>query len=346
MSANIFDRIVFLPGPELRYFMVEVARHLRDHQGSRVHAVAANTGLLNFFRSFDDPPFEDYTILDVHRRRVDAMPPADDVRDLARRWEERLGATYNTIAQTNRHFGRGYALGGYRHPRSRFSEETDYVGMLDVYNRYFEDWAALAQEFKPTLMIGGGKAEACMARALGIPYRSIIGSRYENMHYWCVNEFFETPEFESEFQSLPDENVSRDLTRPYLVERVHRDIFDRQTSFTGFLKHFAYKALQRVYWRVRRYEKRRAITPARSSDTFTGGGPMRGACLDGQAGTGSIGSRSLKDSRSCFSHYTRSRSCPWRSSRRSISRSWPRSPRCPVICRQASCWRSRKPSTG
>jgi len=255
MNRAAFERVVFVPGSQLRYFLADVARGLRSRHRSRIYAACANENLRKFYTNLDASLFYGLEVLNLHEARVGRLPNADEIVAKARSHEQILGTSYNTLALANRHFGHGYALGGFGHPRSRYSEEVGLLAMLDHYNRYFDAWHALIERFRPTLIVGGAKADACIARAFQIPYRSVIGSRYENLHYWCTNEYYETHEFAEEFRLLQNASVNQDLARPYLVERVHRAHFERSSGIVGLSRALGRKLLQRAYWRVRRYEK-------------------------------------------------------------------------------------------
>ncbi len=94
--------------------------------------------------------------------------------------EADLGITINELAVSDRHLGRGFALGGYGHPRSRISETVDYRAMLHGFNRLHAFWRREIDNKAPALFINAPKLPAVMMRRLGQPVRILAGSRYKD----------------------------------------------------------------------------------------------------------------------------------------------------------------------
>ena len=117
----------------------------------------------------------------------------------ARRWESLIGRTYNELAMTDRHLGRGFALAGFYHPRSRISETTTYVQMLDLFNRRMSFWDEEFREKNIDLVVNGSVDLAVMAKARNIPMRRLNRSRFANYYYWSFYEKLLHPGVEKRF---------------------------------------------------------------------------------------------------------------------------------------------------
>ena len=88
-----------------------------------------------------------------------------------------LGRTYNSLAVANRHLGRGYALAGFYHPRSRHSEGSAISRCCSAYNRYFAFWDREVSGKGLTLVLGGPAEAGAVASINGLLYRRLAGAR-------------------------------------------------------------------------------------------------------------------------------------------------------------------------
>ena len=127
-----------MPGTELDVFLTDIARVLKSTSASEIHLVCTTEQNLKYYSGLKNSPYDSASMINPMADRESALPPMSEVVASALRHERRLNESYNTLALANRHYGRGYALGGFLHPRSRYSEETSYSSMLDSYNRYFD----------------------------------------------------------------------------------------------------------------------------------------------------------------------------------------------------------------
>lgn len=175
----------------------------------------------------------------------------------ARRNEVELGVTINELAVSDRHLGRGFALGGFRHPRSRISEETSYLQMLNGFNAEIEFWRREIEEKRPDLLVQPGKVACLLARRGNIGVRLLAGSRYRNYYYWAVNEFFENPPIEEAYhKAQPSRELG--LEAPYEAHLRFRARFRKEASFLRSMKAMSLIVLRHLYWRLRSYEKARS----------------------------------------------------------------------------------------
>ncbi len=157
--------------------------------------------------------------------------PVDDddlAIEEARRNESELGVTINELAVSDRHLGRGFALGGFNHPRSRISEETSYLQMVNGFNAVIAFWAgAGSQEAHVDLERTEGPVRPCASR--GTPVRMLAGARFKNYYYWAINEYLETPAIEAAF-ARAEPNAELDLSAPYASHLRYRAHFRQQAS--------------------------------------------------------------------------------------------------------------------
>ena len=251
-----FTNIAFCARSESRLFLVALAREIKRRHGSRIHLYCSGPQEVAYYNNLnDDGVFT--SVVDggiLFERAFDADLNEDDVMARARAFEELTGYTINRMVVSNRHFGRGYALGGFYHPRSRYSEKVDYVHMVHAYCSCLEFWDREFSDKSITLCINGSKEAAYVAHARKIPYRAIAGSRVKNLHYWSKNELSETDAFERSWRSgsqFPD--ITMDA--PYYTHQVNRKRFLKNFSLRALAHNWALTTARYLYWRLRGYQK-------------------------------------------------------------------------------------------
>jgi hypothetical protein len=239
-----------------------MARRLKGSHASEIHLYCATEQTRGFWQSYNEKGlFADVVVSSVLYREV--LRPVEDAEILLKRarvLEEWLGTTINALAVGDRHLGRGYSLAGFKHPRSRQSEETSYLQMVAGFVAQIEFWRREFENKRPTLVIDCGKVAALVCRKLNIAYRTIAGSRYKNLHQWAQNEFFENPRIEERFRSLTHTGDAN-IEAPYYSHMTLRQKFVRDVSLPGVFGQIILALLRHVYWRVRRYEKARVYLP-------------------------------------------------------------------------------------
>lgn len=178
----------------------------------------------------------------------------------AHRNEAELGLTINKLAVNDRHLGRGYSLGGYKHPRSRISEETSYIQMVNGFNKVLDFWRRQIEEKKPDLLLNVPKVLCEIARQRNIPVRVLVGSRYKNYHQWVHSEFFDNPRVRPAFDGIKvAQEVS--LAAPYNSHMSLRTKFFEDVSLRGVLKLSSNILMRHAYWRLRGYAKAKGYFP-------------------------------------------------------------------------------------
>lgn len=242
---------------ETRLFMVALARDLRERYGSAIVLYTGNSQETAFYRRHGGDVFEEVVEARVLHAAAMERPAAEETEiERALAYEARLGRTINFLSVSNRHLGRGYALGGFHHPRSRMSEETGYVHLLHAYNECLGYWDREIPARRLTLLMNGPREAAIMARDHGVPYRVFAGSRFANHHNWAWNEYYENPEFATAFR---DGEGAGEVTldRPYHSHLVNRSRYVRDASLLRFGQRSLSEVAKFAWWRIRGYEKGR-----------------------------------------------------------------------------------------
>ncbi len=252
------DSVAFMSRPEARFLNLAAARRMKREYGARTHMYAVGPQEMAFYRTHGGEALFD-TISDADVLLPNALAPVADreaVIERARAYEARLGTTFNTLALSNRHLGRGYALGGFHFPRSRYSQDSDYFQMLQAFNAELDFWLEEFESKATTLVVNGGKMLACAARMADIPFRTMVGARIGNDHFWAWNEFFENPAIEESFHAGEGADVG-EIEAPYLSHMVMRQRFIRNANLLSLAKNLGWTTARQVYWRLRRYKKGR-----------------------------------------------------------------------------------------
>lgn len=242
---------------QYRGLLVGIAKRLRNDLNAHVRLYCATAQEATHYKKIDPAGdiFESIMPANaLYRICAELVTDVGSVIGEAKANETWLGATINTIALSDRHLGRGYALGGFGHPRSRISESTSYPQMLNGINATISFWRDEFRRYRPDLMINGTKIVALVAHAEGVPFRALAGSRYRNYHYWATDEFYSNPAVERAFVRATAETTA-DLTAPYDGHMQMRQYFAAQDTLIGTLKAMALTAARFVYWRARGYEK-------------------------------------------------------------------------------------------
>jgi len=254
--TQAFANIALGARSESHTFMMGLARALKEKFGSVIHLYCngpqevvhyENLNADGIFASINNAN----TLLKAgFEEKIDA----EAVLARARELEALTGLTINRMAVPDRHFGRGYALGGFHHPRSRNSEKIDYLHMVHAFCETLDFWDREFREKDITLCLNGPREAAYIAHSRGIPYRGMAISRYENYHYWAWNELYENPLIEQAF-CASDGQSEIDLTTPYFSHRKSRAAYLKAFSFRVMLKSIAMLSARYTYWHLRGYEK-------------------------------------------------------------------------------------------
>lgn len=241
-----------------RYVLMELALFLKERQGSVIHLYCTTPEEAAFYRGWDKSGIFASISAEASVLNHIESDPYDTASVLteARRIEDSLGISINSLTVSSRHFGRGFALGGFHHPRSRYSENTTYSQVLGAYARVVEFWQRELREKKITLVVNGSVELVRLAQASNIPVRTIIHARNRNYHYWSHTEFFEHPTLESTYRNTTVDGPA-ELSSPYKSHLDLRVKYLRDMGLISLIRHITWHGARYWYWRMRRYRKAR-----------------------------------------------------------------------------------------
>lgn len=241
----------------VRFFALDLARELKRQYGSTLYGYCNSADEKTLYDSLNtDGLFAE--IIDAgHLKTVmsgAALPPSTELVATAREYEQRFGTTFNCLSVSNRHFGRGYALGGFYHPRSRISEQTGHDHLLHNWNTTLAFWDKEFTARGLTLLIDGSREAAIVGRHHGVPMRIMAGSRHKNYHYWAWNEYYENPEFQQAFDEISDVDLY-DMKVPYDSHMANRGQFIKDTTASRLLFRAGKEIARYAWWKYRGYAK-------------------------------------------------------------------------------------------
>lgn len=253
-------RVMMCADAEYRFLLLALARRLVREQAATIDLYCFTPQEADFYRTQGEAGLF-RSIIDaniLYPTARETPPKMEAVVAEARRHERWLGLNYNELIAGDRHFGRGFALGGAGHPRSRLSERTDLQQILHAYNKTIAFWRREIEQKRPDFMLMGGTIPGTVALAMGIPYRTIATGRYLGYHYWAENLFFETPRVAHAYGKAGERaSPSRPIERPYDGHAKPRQDFIRDATLIGLTKQLAFIMARTAYWHLRGYEKRK-----------------------------------------------------------------------------------------
>mgnify|MGYP001349273275 CR=1 FL=1 len=250
------SRIFFQPSSATRFIHLSIFQELKKNHKTTIHLYCSTQQDVRFYNQYKETGVVD-TVNQVHTLYQNISTNEfneEDILRKAKQHEARLQCTYNHLAVSDRHLGRGYALGGFGHPRSRYSELTSYSQMINAYNETLDYWETQISKYQPTLFVGGGKIISTLARAHGVPYRFLAGSRYKNYFYWAWDEYFSLPNLEEIFVNSTTE-TSSEIQDPYHNHVIYRNRFIKDLRIARVFRSIILIMARRIYWRLRNYEK-------------------------------------------------------------------------------------------
>ena len=250
--------MLLLAHSQFRALFVGLARRLREDNGVAVHLYVATVQEQAFYQRTASASFDSIVVMRSLYENIEE--PVADAVGLFRRaeaCEQRLGVSFNSIVLTDRHLGRGFALGGFRHPRSVFSEIADYPRVVRAVIDHIDFWEGEVDRHKASLLINCGKTAAVIARQRGLPYRAVIGARYKNLQYWAHNEYGDFPGLVDVYNGTDGGTTEVALETPYATHMEMRRHLSRNHGLLATLQRIVLTTAQQAYWNLRRYEKAR-----------------------------------------------------------------------------------------
>ena len=241
---------------EYRSVYAELARKLKESRHARIHLYVNTAQDAAYYRDRYTDLFD--TITEANSLYATSRLPVSDtarVISRARMYEDALGITINQLAVRDRHLGRGFAPGGYRHPRSRISEKSDYFQMINGFTDALDFWQREIDDKQPVLILNGNHLLCVIAKTKTIPVRILMNARYQNYYYWAHNDYLETPVLQRQFSNEPDS----DDVLPFVQGRTGylaiEEKLRQHRSYFNTIKKIFMMTLRSMYGHLRRYEK-------------------------------------------------------------------------------------------
>lgn len=251
-------RVALVAHSAWRHVLMELVRCLKERHDSTIHLYCTTPEEAAFYRGWDTGGL--FASISAEASVLNHIAPAtqSEAASLAdaRRLEDALGISINSLTVSSRHFGRGFALGGFRHPRSRYSENVSYPRIVSAYVRVIEFWQRELHEKRITLVVNGSVELVRLAQASNISVRTIIHARHHNYHYWSHTEFFEHPTLEAVYRATTVDGPA-ELSSPYKSHLDLRVKYLKDMGIVPLVRHITWHTARYAYWRLRGYRKAR-----------------------------------------------------------------------------------------
>ena len=258
MSATleIVQTIGIVTAADYDRFNMALCKELKRRTGCRVVLYVSGPESVRSHERFrkegivDDIVDRDVLLPAASRADLDA----EAVFARARELEGLIGCTYNEVMMTRRDIGRGFALGGYYHPRLPGVDRLSYVQVVHGINENLAFWKNEIESRKLDLIINGQKDAAVVARALGVPYRFLYSSRVGNSYYWSHDEFFEVSGLREAYDRLEGSRFEPvEIDQPYYQEIKSRAKALQGSVFARFLRQSVKWLMRQTYLTLKGY---------------------------------------------------------------------------------------------
>jgi hypothetical protein len=172
----------------------------------------------------------------------------------AKEYEDKFKYPFNYFFMIDRHLGKGFSLGGFRHPRSSYSENISYEEGLKGLIREINFWEDEVDSKDIDFFINPSKQLVSILNYRNIDSRGIAESRFKNYRYWTFDEFYGSPLIEKEFQGIQD-GTSMKIEDAYHHHLINREVVKKRIKLASTLKNMGLEVLRRVYGLMRGYQK-------------------------------------------------------------------------------------------
>lgn len=172
----------------------------------------------------------------------------------ARKMEREMGFPINYLLMARREAGRGFALGGFGHPRVPFTDMVNHAQLVHAACDMVDFWRTEIIQHNLGLILNGNKECAVACQLAGIPFRTMYATRYKNLYYWAHDEFVGPPNLAEAYSAVGER--SRDpivLNAPYFHETSTRKLFVGDNGCLRFIKFFKKIVLRYLYLRAKGY---------------------------------------------------------------------------------------------
>ena len=257
LKVSPISRIGIIGNPWYRFFLARLATKLKREHGSDVSVYVPTDGAVNMFRSVDTE--HAFSSISVVPNTVTLGLPQVSNPSLtlkrAREFESKYDVRFNYLISTDRLYGLGYALGGYRHPRSRQSVAATYLQTLEIYNRLFEEWEVIFEKDKLTMIMEASPLQAVMARHYRALVRSPTPSRHKNLYHWTTDEFGFSDPVRKEFDGGHHSPSSAEVVEAPFQGGLFNKEAEQRFRPIGVAKEVVVQTRNHLMWRITGYHK-------------------------------------------------------------------------------------------
>ncbi|MBX9829344.1 MAG: hypothetical protein K2Y27_30690 [Xanthobacteraceae bacterium] len=257
--SQVFRDVGIQISAKTRDIMLAVARELRAKHSARIHLYTRGPEEERFFNNWPGDKCWD-SVTDAAK-----IPSAileteiDEACTIARakEWETRIGRTVNELTFSHRHLGRGYALGGFRHPHAATYDDAGYLQTIHAYVCQLEFWDGEMDRRGLTLLLQGDNVAQAVAASRQVPARFLIGARYKSLWFWASDQYQSNPLLPAAWAAARPGPLF-EVDESYVGANVKRAEFADWISLRKLPFHTAYAIATMTYWRIRRLTKGRA----------------------------------------------------------------------------------------
>jgi len=255
--SRSLNNVAIVANAIFRDLQISLAQRLQSRHGSQIHLYVRGHLSVAYFEK--NAPGDLFATISVnpnaHPLKFPNNLDAARIEQKARQFEERYGRSFNSFAVDDRHFGRGYAPGGYHHPRSRQSETSSYVQFLNAYIEFFEYWENEFEQKELDIIIDGGLREEAVARAHGAISRRPTSAKLENRWYWTTDRYGFSEIFAEQYGRQGDvDDIAIAAQMPFVQMAVNRQVQQHQ-RFTGMVKRGLNQIKHHAYYHYKKSEK-------------------------------------------------------------------------------------------
>jgi hypothetical protein len=252
MTVSPFSSVAIIAQGAWRNFFFDLAEETTRRHGSKVHLYCGSALEQEHYvgQDRDRGAFASINIMTTEiPGKAPEVSDEEGTYSLARQNEIRLGVTYNTFIVANRHLGRGYAPGGFYHPRSPLSETTSYPQSIQIYNNIIEYWEGEISGKNISLILNAkSPVVVAVASSLDVPVRTMFEGRHKTLYHWAYDEKETNPLIEEAYATIGDDLEEVRLSAPPQSYVLNREKLLKQFSpVSGLIKRIYATVREHVY---------------------------------------------------------------------------------------------------
>lgn len=242
-----------------RDILLAVTARLKADHGAVIHLYTRGPEEARFFENYaGEKTWSSVT----DAARLPTAIRAGDIDEAAtieraRAFEALIGRTIAELSFSHRHLGRGYYLGGFRHPHAATYDRASNLQTLHAYVSQLAFWESEIERRGLTLLIQVDNAAQAIAAVRAVPTRFLIGSRYGSRWIWSSDQYQNNPLLADAWErARPDPSLSVETTHVANVAKAND--FADWTDIRRLFYYTAHAAASMSWWRLRGYQKGRA----------------------------------------------------------------------------------------